>query len=234
MPTLDLETMLLRQGFSLVAGVDEVGRGPLAGPIVAAAVILPVPDIPNHQNSPPSWLALVDDSKKLTPSQRRRANEQIQANCVAIGVGMASPEEIDSAGIAEANRWAMLRAVDNLPVQPSFLLIDFVSLPGCGMPFRSMAHGDSLCYSIAAASIVAKVTRDRLMEEADATYPGYEFSRHKGYGTAQHLGLLALRGPSPIHRRSFSPLRERVAAGKRGPALPALDLPNDPGTIEGR
>ena len=232
MPTFDLETMLRRQGFPLVAGVDEAGRGPLAGPIVAAAVILPV--LSHDECSPPSWIAQVDDSKKLTPNQRHRAFQQIQANCVAVGMGMASPGEIDSAGIAEANRWAMLRAVDSLPVKPSYLLIDFVNLPRCGIPFHSLVRGDSLCYSIAAASIVAKVTRDRLMEEADATYPGYEFSRHKGYGTAQHMGLLALRGPSPIHRRSFSPLRERVAVGKRDPAVPAFDLPNDPDMNEGR
>ena len=207
MPTFDLERGLQREGFSLVAGVDEAGRGPLAGPVMAAAVILPQGFISSDECAHLSWLSLVDDSKKLTPLQRKRALRHIQRQAIAIGVGAAEAAEIDSRGIAEATRRAMSRAIDALPLGPSYLLIDFVQLPECGIPFHAMAHGDSLCYSIAAASIVAKVTRDRLMMEADALYPGYGFSRHKGYGTRYHLRQLSLKGPSPIHRRSFRPLR---------------------------
>ena len=207
MPTLDLERPLQRQGYSLVAGVDEAGRGPLAGPVVAAAVVLPVNLFSGADEQVPSWLCMVDDSKRLTPSQRREALEQIENNAAFIAVGMATHEEIDSQGIAQATRMAMHRAIFGLPLQPSYLLIDFMKLPGCGIPYQAMPHGDSLCYSIAAASIVAKVTRDRLMRDADRRYPGYGFAKHKGYGTPQHLRLLAQRGPSPIHRRTFRPIR---------------------------
>ena len=216
MPTFDLERPLQRQGFPLVAGVDEAGRGPLAGPVVAAAVIFPAHLFSSGDGEcVPSWLIGVDDSKKLTPTQRTSALEEIEAHAASFSVGMSTHEEIDSWGIAPATRRAMKRAIYNLPLQPSYLLIDFLELPECGIPFQSMPRGDSLCYSIAAASIVAKVTRDRLMEEADATYPGYGFSKHKGYATAQHLRLLALRGPSPIHRRTFKPLRPDAGAPKK-------------------
>ena len=223
MPSFDLETRLLRQGFFPVAGVDEVGRGPLAGPVMAAAVILSsLSTLP--EAAPPPWLDLVDDSKKLTPIQRRRALAGIEANAAAIGVGAATPQEIDAAGIAEATRWAMRRAIESLPLRPSYLLIDFVKLPECPIPFHALPHGDSLSYSIAAASIVAKVTRDRLMESEDDVYPGYGFSRHKGYATSQHLNLLALHGPTPIHRRSFSPLR--------APGPPSRDRKKSEGAIQ--
>jgi ribonuclease HII len=215
LPTFDLEARLQQQGFSPVAGVDEAGRGPLAGPVVAAAVILP-PELSNVSEGPlPPWLGLVDDSKALTASQRQRALEHIESHAIAIGLGVATHQEIDAEGIGEATRWAMRRAVDTLPLKPSYLLIDFVKLPECGIPFHAPAHGDSLSYSISAASIVAKVSRDRMMEAADAIYPGYEFARHKGYPTPQHLRLLALRGPSPIHRHSFRPLRPGVSAKDR-------------------
>ena len=207
MPTLDLEKDAQSQGFSLVAGLDEAGRGPLAGPVTAAAVVLPTWPHAAGRQPLPSWLSLVDDSKKLTSIQRERALELIQTHALAIGLGMATSQEIDSEGISEATRMAMGRAIHDLPVWPSYLLIDFVKLPEIGIPYQSMAHGDSLCYSIAAASIVAKVSRDRWMEDADTIYPGYGFFRHKGYPTPQHLHLLALQGPSPIHRHSFAPLR---------------------------
>ena len=222
MPTFELEMGIQRQGFFPVAGVDEAGRGPLAGPVVAAAVVLPpFPPVAKDPASVPrrtlsrrrnsrgkkDWLRLVDDSKALTARQREWALKQIEVRAASIGVGMASPQEIDSNGIVQATRWAMRRAIENLPLRPSYLLVDFVQLSECGIPFQGLTHGDSLCYCIAAASIVAKVTRDRIMEEADVTYPGYGFSRHKGYATPQHLRQLALQGPSPIHRRSFSPIR---------------------------
>ena len=215
MPNFDLERGLRQQGLSLVAGVDEAGRGCLAGPVVAAAVILPPELLTTDEASLPTWLSLVDDSKKLTRLQRQTALEQIEAHAIGIGVGSASPREIDSRGIVGATRWAMRRAIPNLPLIPLCLLIDFVRLPECGMPFQSVTHGDARSYSIAAASIVAKVTRDSIMEEADVTYPGYGFFRHKGYPTPQHLSLLALQGPSPIHRLSFGPLRPWVDAKDR-------------------
>ncbi len=206
MPTLDLEWRLHEKGAALVAGVDEAGRGPLAGPVVAAAVILPPYLDPSLE-----WIHLVDDSKKLSPLQRERALQHIEVHALAIGVGMASPEEIDSVGIAKANRSAMVRSVQNLPMRPHHLLIDFVTLEECGLPYHAFARGDALCCSIAAASVVAKVTRDRLMIEAEDSYPGYGFAQHKGYGTREHLRLLRLLGPSPIHRRSFAPVASLIA-----------------------
>ena len=228
MPTLDLEIGLQRRGFSLVAGVDEAGRGPLAGPVAAAAVVLPPPLPSTGRPFLPQWLDLVDDSKKLTPVQRQRALEYIEAHATAIGVGMSTPQEIDSQGIAEATKCAMKRAIDSLPCRPSYLLIDYVKLPACGIPFQAPAHGDSLSYSIAAASIVAKVTRDRMMEEADTTYPGYDFSRHKGYATRQHLDRLAVLGPSPIHRRSFSPIRSQGDLRRAKVPKKVKELPGRP------
>ncbi len=206
MPTLDLERQLHQQGTYLVAGVDEAGRGPLAGPVVAAAVILSP-----HLDPSTEWLRLVNDSKKLTPLQRETALRYIELHALAIGVGMASPEEIDSKGIAEANRRAMMRAVEHLLVTPHHLLIDYVTFKECVWPYSPIVRGDGLSYSIAAASVVAKVTRDRMMAEAESTYPGYGFGRHKGYGTPEHLRLLGLLGPSPIHRRSFAPVASTLS-----------------------
>jgi ribonuclease HII len=203
MPDLSLEQGLYRRGVPLVAGVDEAGRGPLAGPVVAAAVILP----PGLSGFEP-WLGLLDDSKALSPARREGAVASIQRHALAIGVGQASPEEIDHLGIGRATIEAMMRAVAALPVQPAHLLFDFVHLRECPFPFQTVVRGDSLSYSIAAASDVAKVTRDRLMLEADARFPGYSFARHKGYPTARHLDLLRKLGPCDIHRRSFAPVRE--------------------------
>ncbi len=205
MPDLALERRLHRQGFRLVAGVDEAGRGPLAGPVVAAAVILD-PELSGGE----SWLSLVDDSKKLSPAQREKALAYIQQRALAVGVAQVDTEEIDRLGIGPANVEAMLRAVANLQLTPHYLLLDFVHLKECSLPFMALVRGDSSSYSIAAASIVAKVTRDRLMQEADALYPGYHFARHKGYGTAQHLARLRALGPCQIHRRSFAPVRKSL------------------------
>ena len=211
MPGLALERRLYQQGFRLVAGVDEAGRGPLAGPVMAAAVILPA----DLSGSEP-WLGLVDDSKRLTPAQRERAVESIQRHALAVGVAQEGPDSIDRIGIAPATIAAMLRAVANLPVQPDYLLLDFVHLQECPFPFESVVRGDSLSYAIAAASIVAKVTRDRLMHEADALYPGYSFARNKGYPTPHHLAQLGVLGPCPIHRRSFAPVRQAAGAAGAG------------------
>ena len=208
MPDLSLEQGLYRLGVPLVAGVDEAGRGPLAGPVVAAAVILP-PGLSGSE----SWLDLLDDSKALSPARRERAVAAIERHGVAIGVGHAGPEEIDRVGIGRATIEAMMRAVAALAVRPAHLLFDFVHLRECPLPFQTVVRGDSLSYSIAAASNVAKVTRDRLMLEEDARFPGYSFARHKGYPTALHLEQLRRLGPCDIHRRSFAPVRE--AAGPR-------------------
>ena len=229
MPSFDLEESLTDQGYDLIAGLDEVGRGPLAGPVVAAAVVLPVREILDAPDSPP-WLEGIDDSKALTPRQRLEAVQHIRTHSKAIGLGMASPREIDVHGISEATAWAMRRAVSALQLKPSYILVDFVRVLDCGIPFRAEVRGDSVSYSIAAASIVAKVNRDLIMERADAQYPGYGFASHKGYATARHLKVLAHRGPCPIHRRSFSPMRppdpppvKRAKRARRKPLRRVLD-----------
>ena len=202
MPDLSLEQGLYCQGLRLVAGVDEAGRGPLAGPVVAAAVILP-PDLIGDE----PWLGLLDDSKRLSPAQREKAVTAIQDHALAIGVGQVSSVDIDRKGISLATIGAMMTAVANLPVAPNHLLLDFVYISSCSLPFDTVVKGDSISYSIAAASNVAKVTRDRWMEQADALYPGYEFASHKGYPTAGHVARLNELGPCPIHRQSYGPVR---------------------------
>lgn len=205
-PTYHQEAYLLSQGYSLVAGLDEVGRGPLAGPVMAGVAVLPA--------SPRGrWVSLVRDSKQLTPAQRRHALSHLQEAALALEVGMCSPQEIDELGIVPATRLAMMRALSSLARSPQFLLLDAISLPEAGIPQRAIIRGDQTCLSIAAASIVAKVTRDRIMEEQeDAAHPGYGFARHKGYATAEHLRSLSLLGPCPIHRYSFAPVRQWALA----------------------
>jgi ribonuclease HII len=205
MPSLDLEWQLQQRGVRLVAGVDEAGRGPLAGPVVAAAVILP-PDLSGLE----SWLSTVDDSKRLSPLQRERAAEFIQRYALAFGVGQAGPEEIDGLGIVPATIRAMLQAVAGLTTQPEHLLLDFIPIKECFLPFQPIVKGDALSYSIAAASIIAKVARDQLMEQADPLYPGYSFAQNKGYPTAHHLARLQSLGPCSIHRRSFAPVQQAI------------------------
>ena len=203
MPSLDLERDLHRLGRTLVAGVDEVGRGALAGPVMAGAVILP----PDLDPSAP-WLQGIDDSKKLTPLQRERAAKEIHQHALAVSVGEASPEEIDRLGIVAATRLAMVRAVSGLSPQPQHLLVDYISLEECGLPVTAVTHGDSLSHSIASAAIAAKVARDRHMVDVDARWPGYDFHKHKGYGTRMHIQQLNRLGPSPIHRFTFAPVRK--------------------------
>ena len=203
MPTLDLELRLHRQGRPLVAGVDEVGRGPLAGPVVAGAVILPPDADPSA-----SWLQQIEDSKKLTALQRQRTSQVIRQKALGVGIGLADSKEVDALGIARGTRLAMLRAVEALPLRAQHLLIDFVPLVESGLPFTAVSGGDGRCYSIAAASVVAKVFRDQLMVDENTTYPGYGFHLHKGYGTPEHLRSLQRLGPSPIHRFSFAPVRK--------------------------
>ena len=202
-PTLAEENGLARQGYRFVAGIDEVGRGPLAGPTVAAAVILP----PGFEAP---WLHLVRDSKQLTAKRRESLIPHIEEASVAIGVGYAGPDVIDRVGIAPAVRLAMCSAVDSLSQPPDFLLIDFMALRELAIPQKNIIRGDSLSVSVACACIIAKVTRDRLMTELDEVYPHYGFARHKGYGTAEHLECLRRFGPCPAHRRSFAPVRRVV------------------------
>ncbi|MFH1560911.1 MAG: ribonuclease HII [Chloroflexota bacterium] len=199
-PTLAEEAALHRQGYHLIAGIDEAGRGPLAGPVVAGSVVLP-----GGFNAP--WLTAVRDSKQLTPRQRDLLFSCIQEAGIPWASGVVSPQEVDSLGIVAATRKAMLLAVQHLPTRPEFLLIDALPLPQSGTPFKAIIKGDQRCLSIAAASIVAKVTRDRIMVEEDVRYPGYAFAVHKGYPTRAHLEHLQRLGPCPIHRRSFAPVR---------------------------
>jgi len=209
-PTFCREERLWEAGYKLVAGVDEVGRGPLAGPVVAAAVIL-------SSTSRPAWLYQLKDSKKLTARRRESLFASIQRDAVAIGVGIVSAATIDAVGIVKATDLAMCAAVQGLTPPPDFLLVDGICLPDLPIQGQSIIRGDNLSRSIAAASIVAKVKRDKLMTKYDSLHPGYGFARHKGYPTAQHLTSLQRYGCSPIHRRSFSPVRAIVEQARRGP-----------------
>ena len=201
MPSFSEERRLAAQGYRFIAGIDEVGRGALAGPVVAAAVILP-------RRRKTSWLNRVRDSKQLSPATRELLFHHIHEASIAVGIGMANREVIDSQGIVKATQLAMKLAIDQLSPPPETLLIDYVYLPEAKLPQKGVVDGDSLCLSIACASIVAKVTRDRLMVEIDKAYPGYGLARHKGYGTREHLTCLSRLGPSPIHRQSFRPVRD--------------------------
>jgi ribonuclease HII len=202
-PSLVEENGLASRGYRLIAGIDEVGRGALAGPVVAAAVILPqFADFPR--------LKSVRDSKEIPPAKRDLLFGLIQGEAIAIGTGVVAPEIIDSIGIVNATRIAMCQAVEQLACSPDFLLIDALTLPQFPTAQKGIIKGDKLCLSIACASIIAKVTRDRIMVELDGHYPGYGLARHKGYGTKQHFSSLLQQGPSPIHRYSFAPLREAV------------------------
>jgi len=202
-PSLAEENRLEAQGYRLIAGVDEVGCGALAGPVVAAAVILPP-----HINTP--WLGQIKDSKQLTPARRELLSEHIREIAISVGIGIAHREVIDSQGLTKARRLAMKTAIDQLSPPPESLLIDYMSLPNVPLPQKGIKNGDSLCVSIACASIMAKVYRDRLMTELDRVHPGYGLAEHKGYGTKEHLSCLRRLGPSPIHRQSFKPVRDLI------------------------
>ncbi|BCS53163.1 ribonuclease HII [Geobacter sp. SVR] len=197
---LTFEQQAQRRGYRAIAGIDEAGRGPLAGPVVAAAVILPEG----------LRLAEVDDSKKLTPETRERLFDLVMEQASAVGIGIVGPEVIDRINILQATRQAMLEAVTQLSPIPDFLLIDGISTIEAPIPQKTVKKGDSLSLSIAAASIIAKVTRDRLMCELDLHYPGYGFSAHKGYGCASHLEAIRQLGPCIVHRLTFGGVREHV------------------------
>ena len=193
---LAYEKELYAQGIQLIAGVDEVGRGPLAGPVVAAAVILPKAcKIPG-----------LNDSKKIPKSKHKEIYEAVLQNAIAIGIGVKDNHVIDQVNIYEATKLAMMEAIGQLEPQPQHLLIDAMRLD-LPIPQTSIIKGDANSLSIAAASIVAKVTRDQMMEEFDCEYPGYDFTQNAGYGTANHLAGLHKLGVTPIHRRSFEPVK---------------------------
>ena len=179
-----------------IAGLDEVGRGCLAGPVVASAVIMPLEC--RH-----AWIQGVKDSKFLSPTKRTFLYDKLVDTAVTHGTGIISPTEIDAIGIAAAVRLAMIKALAQLAPAADSLLIDYFTLPESPLPQWGVPNGDSLCLSIACASIIAKVTRDRLMVQLDQEYPGYELARHKGYATRAHYTTIAKLGLSPIHRRSF-------------------------------
>ncbi|MBP3737331.1 MAG: ribonuclease HII [Lachnospiraceae bacterium] len=176
-----------------ICGIDEAGRGPLAGPVAAAAVILP----------PDRDISFLNDSKKLSPKKRDELFDVICAEAVASSVTLIDAQRIDEINILQATYEAMRQAVSGLQTRPDVLVNDAVTIPGIDLPQAAVVKGDAKCISVAAASILAKVTRDRLMEEYDALYPGYGFAKHKGYGTAAHIEAIRTLGPCPIHRRSF-------------------------------
>jgi len=198
------EKVLYSQGYKYVAGIDEVGRGPLAGPVVAVAIVLP------KRVKRSDWSEKVKDSKLLTASRREYLFEYIKESSISFGIGLISSQTIDLKGIAVATRLAMKQAVEQLSPPADYLLIDYVNLPEVKLPQKGVVEGDSICFSIACASIIAKVTRDRMMVEFDKEYPGYGLANHKGYGTKEHLKCLQKLGPCPIHRRSFQPVLEAL------------------------
>jgi ribonuclease HII len=205
LPTLEEEMALFAQGYSFIAGLDEAGRGCLAGPVVAAAVILPLDE------ETPTRFAGVQDSKQLTMPIREQLYDVIMQHAVAVGVGIGSVELIDECNILQATKHAMRAAIRQLSPAPHALLLDAVLLPDIPLPQRSIIKGDARCLSIAAASIIAKVTRDRLMLQLHKEYPAYGFDRHKGYPTEAHIAALQQHGVTPLHRRSFGPVRELVS-----------------------
>ncbi|MBP7828836.1 MAG: ribonuclease HII [Kiritimatiellae bacterium] len=208
-------------GCARVAGVDEAGRGPLAGPVMAAAVIFDRTYLVAQERGE---LAGLTDSKKLSPAKREHFFALLAARPgIAIGVGRAEVGEVDRLNILRATHLAMARALAALPALPDHALVDGLPVPGLPCPSTAVVGGDGLSLSIAAASIVAKVTRDRLMEELDRLHPGYGLARHKGYGTREHLEALRRLGPSPCHRRSFAPVSQLV--------LPFSTEPIDPESI---
>ncbi|WP_163101562.1 ribonuclease HII [Peribacillus alkalitolerans] len=195
----EYENKLRKEGFSYIAGIDEVGRGPLAGPVVAAAVIL----------KDDCYLPGLNDSKKIPEKKRDEFYEKIMKNCVSFGIGIVSNVEIDEINIYESTKKAMLSAVQNLNPVPDFLLIDAMKLDA-PFPQESIIKGDARSVSISAASIVAKVTRDRMMADYAKQYPDFNFEKNMGYGTPEHLSALMKSGPTPIHRYSFAPVKDYV------------------------
>jgi ribonuclease HII len=203
-PDLSFERALWSQGLQLIAGIDEAGRGALAGPVAAGVVILPA------RQDLPTQLSGVRDSKQMTPDQRAEWAQKLCLIALAWGVGLASAGEIDALGIVPATRLAAQRALQQLSPQPQHLLLDFLQLPQVSLPQTPLVKGDERSLSIAAASILAKTTRDALLCDFERQYPGYGFASHKGYGTVAHRLAMQRLGLSPIHRRSFQWKKEEV------------------------
>lgn len=201
--TTDFEEAARGRGYQFIAGVDEVGRGALAGPVVAAAVILK----PSH----PLPVGL-NDSKQLSKLQRERIEQELREGALGIGIGAVEPDEIDRINILQATKRAMLLALAEINPSADYVLIDALKLDECSLPQQAIIRGDAVSASIAAASIVAKVYRDRLMRDYEAQYPGYGFAQHVGYGTSAHLAALAERGVCRLHRHSFRPVA--IVAGR--------------------
>lgn len=197
---LKYEKDLYKNGVNFIAGVDEVGRGPLVGPVVAAAVILPI----NYH------LDGLNDSKKLTEKKRERFYDILMQEAIAIGIGEASAKEIDEINIYQASKLAMMRALKNLKIKPEHVLVDAMPLKEIDIPSTSIIHGDALSLSIAAASVIAKVTRDRMMIELDKKYPEYGFAQHKGYPTKKHLEVLQKYGVLDNYRFTYGPVRDLI------------------------
>jgi ribonuclease HII len=198
-PTFKEENDLYDRGFTLVAGVDEAGRGALAGPVVAGAVIL-------AKRRRCGWLKDIRDSKMLPPEAREELFQAITTEAVSYAAGIVSHVYIDENGIVPATKLAMKMAIDGLSLKPNALLIDYLTLPSFNLTQKGIIDGDALCVSIACASIIAKVTRDRLMRRIDDEHPGYGLAQHKGYCTPEHIQRLNALGPSPIHRYTFDPV----------------------------
>jgi ribonuclease HII len=199
-PHIEYERKLWEEGYQVVAGLDEAGRGAWAGPVFAAAVVLP------NDERICNLLSGVRDSKRMTARQRQRWEGCIKSASIAWAVGSADNKEIDELGIVPATCLAMRRALEEINNPPRYLLVDYLRIPDCSAPQISIVKGDCLSLSIAAASVLAKVSRDVFMARMDETYPEYGFARHKGYGTALHIAMLKKKGPCEIHRMSFRPL----------------------------
>ena len=190
----EIEKEFFDKGVKCIAGIDEAGRGPLAGPVVVASVILPED----------SMIEGVNDSKKVSENKREKLYEIITNEAISYGVGIIYPEEIDEINILQATKKGLTMAIKQMEQKPNIIMVDALTgIDTLGIPYKSIIKGDAKCYSIAAASIIAKVTRDRIMREWDKVYPEYGFAAHKGYGTAKHIAALKEYGPCPIHRRSF-------------------------------
>ncbi len=211
MPNFRAELKFIGRGLAPVAGLDEAGRGAWAGPLVAGAVVLP-PPTPSLRRT----LRMVDDSKQLSASAREKCAETIKAVALAHAVGAVEPGELDALGMTCATHEAMARALAGLCIAPAALLIDAFPVPVCPLPQQAIVRGDAYAFSIAAASILAKVARDAIMRELDEMLPGYAFARHKGYGTPGHQTALRVRGVSVAHRRSFAPIRAMLAYQAEG------------------
>ncbi len=201
-PHLQKEIALLEQGYYFIAGLDEAGRGAWAGPVVAAAVILPL----NRPNLTDALVGL-HDSKKLTPGKRVQLFEVIQKTALACAVGLAPAAMVDKLNVIGATRYAMQQAIAGLHIRPDYLLLDHLRLPASNLPQDAFPKADNISLTVAAASVIAKVTRDRLMVDFNQTYPIYAFDRHKGYGTGAHRAALVEHGPCPLHRLSYKPVK---------------------------